>query len=107
MRDVHCVPSPPRRPSAMGRYRLKLRPRMWVVQCHGSMPAEIYRVTLVIKPQRGSACSCWMHLSGVQLLFSPEFYELRCASNIGVSAGSERSLDCAAFSSVIATTHIA
>src|ERR1700722_6625085 len=51
MRDVHCVTSPPRlgrRPSAMGRHRLELRPRIWVVQCHGSMTAEIYRVTLVI-----------------------------------------------------------
>ena len=35
-------------------------------------------------PQRGPAGTVGFDLSGVQLLCSPEFYELRCASNIGV-----------------------
>jgi len=49
---------------------------MWVVQCHGSMSAEIYRVTLVISDilsadQHGAV---GFDLSGVQLLCSPESY---------------------------------
>ena len=62
----------------MGWYRLELRPRMWVVQCHGSMSAEIHRVTVVIlnivsADQHGAV---GFDLSSVQLLSGPEFYEL-------------------------------
>ena len=81
MRDVHCVTSPPRlrcRPSAVGRYRLELRPHISVVQCHGSMSAEIYRVTVVVlnilsADQHGAV---GLDLSSVQLLGSPELYKL-------------------------------
>ena len=51
---------------------------MYVVQCHGSMLAEIYRVTVVIlnilsADQHGAV---EFDLSSVQLLGSPELYKL-------------------------------
>jgi hypothetical protein len=50
---------------------------MWVVQCHGSMSAEIYCVTVVIlNILSADQHAVGFDLSSVQFLGSPEFYKL-------------------------------